>query len=515
MGKGFVIVKKIVFTVSAFFLISILPVSVTAYLKGDIDGDDQITLVEAVNALQVVSGQREALASKTINVPAEVGTIQGAVDAAAEGDKIIIAAGTYTENLSITKNYITLEGAGPDATIIQGGTLHAITVQAVTGVSLEGFKVQEGKHGIYGVLGANFSIANVTVEDAAGNGIRVAGNSMAVIRDCAVYRSGEDGIKFFMNSSGALRGSIISNNNAWAGIDVMQNSSVLLDGASELAGGIAAIVTVSNNTGQGARVRESSSLLSSGAQLTAGGNQNYGVTVDGGSSVNLISAETWVVENGGWRGMSVSGASHFNIRPASSLEVKNNNDRGIQVATSSCLTSNGTLVIDNNKNRGISLVLSSSLYSFGSLTVRNTTGSPGNGIHMFQSELYLEGGSVSIQNNTGSAGHGINANKSKIAIIDANPVQIKDNQGHGVGLFVNADGMIGGDNIAIQNNGQSGVFADGASVLNMWTATVSGNTVNDVVLEFGSQGTFDNSNFDQNRIHCGPGVLVRGDRTCP
>ena len=54
----------------------------------------------------------------TINVPANYATIQAAVNAALPGDTINIAAGTYQEQVEITKN-LNIVGAGKDVTIVQ------------------------------------------------------------------------------------------------------------------------------------------------------------------------------------------------------------------------------------------------------------------------------------------------------------------------------------------------------------------------------------------------------------
>jgi len=97
-------------------------------------------------------------------------TIQEAVDAAADGDTVLVAAGTYTENVTIAKG-ITLKGAGAGTEVI--GT---ITVQA-SNITIEDLEVDppgdKTGNGIYLVGAApelttyeNVSISDVTVTDA-------------------------------------------------------------------------------------------------------------------------------------------------------------------------------------------------------------------------------------------------------------------------------------------------------------------------------------------------------------
>ncbi len=72
----------------------------------------------AVAALAFAASTSAASKGATITVhPGE--SIQAAIDAASPGDTIDVLAGVYRENLTITKNDLTLEGAGPGATILK------------------------------------------------------------------------------------------------------------------------------------------------------------------------------------------------------------------------------------------------------------------------------------------------------------------------------------------------------------------------------------------------------------
>jgi parallel beta-helix repeat protein len=61
-----------------------------------------------------------SLSAATINVPGDSATIQGAIDGASNGDTVQVAAGTYTENINFNGKNISVIGAGPNLSIIDG-----------------------------------------------------------------------------------------------------------------------------------------------------------------------------------------------------------------------------------------------------------------------------------------------------------------------------------------------------------------------------------------------------------
>lgn len=114
------------------------------------------TLLLTLAAAQVFTDGSER---QVLRVPADFATIQQAVDAAAPGDVIVVAPGTYCEQVVIATSDLTLRAAPAvgNPAILSGacGTggfgihAHGIHVAGVSGVEISGFTIEGFATGIF------------------------------------------------------------------------------------------------------------------------------------------------------------------------------------------------------------------------------------------------------------------------------------------------------------------------------------------------------------------------------
>ena len=119
-------------------------------------------------ALSLVAGASiliapPALAGVTINVPASQPTIQAGIDAASDGDTVVVAPGTYFEHIDFKGKAIEVRSAsGAQQTIIDGGgTGHVVLFNSDEGrlSVLLGFTVTHGAFPVQAVVLAGSGIA--------------------------------------------------------------------------------------------------------------------------------------------------------------------------------------------------------------------------------------------------------------------------------------------------------------------------------------------------------------------
>jgi hypothetical protein len=105
-----------------------------------------------------------------INVPADQPTIQAGIDAAKKGDRVLVAPGTYTENINFSGKAITVTSSGGAATtIIDGGKIAPVAM----------FSSGEGSKSVL----SHFTLQNGTSTFAtqyAGGGVYIDGSSPTI-----------------------------------------------------------------------------------------------------------------------------------------------------------------------------------------------------------------------------------------------------------------------------------------------------------------------------------------------
>ena len=138
-----------------------------------------------------------AAEAATINVPADQSTLQQAITAASNGDTVLVAPGTYHENINFLGKAITVASTGgPSVTTIDGGGTESVVTfssgEANSSV-LEGFTITNGNASVYNLYsGGGIAIFyasptiknNVITNNAAcsGGGIGLYVSPNAVIK---------------------------------------------------------------------------------------------------------------------------------------------------------------------------------------------------------------------------------------------------------------------------------------------------------------------------------------------
>ena len=148
-----------------------------------------------------------------IYVPGDYPTIQEAIDAASDGDTIMVAAGLYEESVVINKS-LTLKGAqaGVDArtrsgaeTIIEPDEEIGISIltAADSVVVIDGLTVQNAVHGIatpeFGLLAANITVRNIRVLNSSEFGISLTFTMRTTVEYCYVENA-----EIAINAGGVL-----------------------------------------------------------------------------------------------------------------------------------------------------------------------------------------------------------------------------------------------------------------------------------------------------------------------
>ena len=141
--------------------------------SGDDEGDDS---------------SEQSTASATLRVPDDHDTIQGAVDAAAPGDLILISPGVYNEAVTVSTEDLTIRGLDRNEVILDGEF--------------------ECDNGIFVVEADGVAVENMTARNYTGNGFFWTGVEGYRGSSLTAYRNGDYGIYAFDSVKGQLDNSL-------------------------------------------------------------------------------------------------------------------------------------------------------------------------------------------------------------------------------------------------------------------------------------------------------------------
>ena len=150
-------------------------------------------LISSVFGLMLIS----ATAWAQITVPTNFPTINAAIAAVSSGTTITVLAGTYPENVVVTKS-LTIQGVG-SATIINPGSGVGVTVNA-DNVTLQNFTVNGATgsithHGIWVNGHSGLTILNVTATNNSGSGIALRNVSATVVTNVTATGNNNQGLE--------------------------------------------------------------------------------------------------------------------------------------------------------------------------------------------------------------------------------------------------------------------------------------------------------------------------------
>jgi len=346
------------------------------YVPTDSNGDGITDLLAGILGAQPVQQVDHARQAKTLLVPSQYTTIQAAINAAGLGDRIEVAAGVYTENLTIAQNDLRIVGAGAGQTILQAVASSSVPVVQFHGVDrsviFSGFTVRNG-HSIVARQGGGIDILNaapvienteITANDsqAVGGGITIRGNlSNPLIQQNQIHhnqtRKGEGnfaglggGIYLGDGARAEIRNNWIHHNWAWK-ISGGIYSGPLTAGGTLMSGGGSVVIQgnlIEHNTvgesGHAGGLQIQDSLAESQALIQNNLIVNNGKVVTGddfaGSGISVLNSNHRLLNN------TFSGNAVYAIEVvgASPAEVRDNvvvnNGFGIRATTASVLVYN-------------------------------------------------------------------------------------------------------------------------------------------------------------------------------
>ncbi len=383
----------------------------------------------------------------------------------------ITVYGTCTENVTITRDDVVIQGSGSAGVTAASSTSPVIRLDGARRIRITGLTLTGGDSGVQGSRGSTFDVSSCVVQGGARFGVLASNGSIGTVDGCVVAGSGGQGVIAANESAIYVTNSTVENHAA-QGVSAVRASHVRV-GQDINASGVLKAVTVRFNGSNGISITDSSAGIVVGG--TVHDNGNSGIFVGRASTAQI-------------------GIGSFGL--TAGVTVQNNTRHGIAVESSqatilgSTITANDLtgIIVSNAAGARIGITDGNTAY------VGNTISNNGsNGIHVVGSSSAFIGGNTVTGNGTtvgaGLGRNGIGVFSGSVHLAGANV--IANNAGTGVFVSRNSGAFIGDPNFGLPVTGTSanqiagngaldpsskgGVFAFEGGSVEIRDAVVSGN----------------------------------------
>jgi len=295
--------------------------------------------------LSLLSLPLPAVSPRTIYVPDDYSTIQGAVDAASPGDMIVVRDGIYYESITINKP-ITIKAENIGKTIIDAQGSKGITITA-NGATINGLTVRNALSGMF-LYSSRNRIINCMLNNDEG-GISLFYSSNNTIINCTLNNIDTYGIYLYFASNNYIENFIINNSHTGMFLYYSYNDTIIN-------------FTIENSKHAGMEIVYSdNNIIVSG---TISNIDCYGMYLTYSSNNDIVNL---IINSNGWPGIFLRQSKNNTIV---NCTIRDNYD-GICLHNSSSNNRIINCIISNNNENGICLKLSSNNNTIANCSITN------------------------------------------------------------------------------------------------------------------------------------------------